>query len=69
MELAATAAGMTVRDFEVDDQLRVAAVRRRDRTLVPRGDFVLREGDLVVASAQRGVRSKIDRYLRPKDDR
>jgi trk system potassium uptake protein TrkA len=69
MELSAAAAGMTVRDIEVDDQLRVAAVRRRDRTLVPRGDFVLREGDLVVASAQRGVRSKIDRYLRPKDDR
>lgn len=69
MELSAAAAGMTVRDLEVDDQLRVAAVRRRDRTLVPNGDFVLKEGDLVVASAQRGVRSKVDRFLRPKDDR
>lgn len=64
MELGAAADGMTVGDFEIEDQLRVAAVRRRDRTLVPDGDFVLHDHDLVVASARRGVRAKVARFLR-----
>lgn len=68
MELAEGVDGTTVDDLEVDRQLRVAAVRRHDKTIIPSGGFTLREGDLVVASARRGVRDKVDRYLRPKAD-
>lgn len=65
-ELGSGADGICVEELEIDDQLRVAAVRRKDRTVVPDGEFVLREHDLVVASARRGVRSKIERYVRAK---
>ena len=54
---------VTVADFEVDGRLRVAAVRRDGRTLVPTGDFMLSEGDLVVAAAKHGVTSKVGKYL------
>jgi len=53
----------TVHDFEVDGRLRVAAVRRDGRTLIPKDDFSLSEGDLVVAAARHGIRGKIRRYL------
>jgi len=53
----------TVHDFEVDGRLRVAAVRRDGRTLIPKDDFSLSEGDLVVAAATHGIRGRIRRYL------
>jgi trk system potassium uptake protein TrkA len=54
---------VTVAGFEVDGQMRVAAVRRDGRTLIPRGDFELREGDLIVAAAKHGVTAKVGKYL------
>ena len=69
MELGAEAQGVTVAAFEIHDQLRVAAVRRKDRTLVPDEHFVLHEHDLVVASARRGSRAKVARYLRSEERR
>jgi len=62
-------AGLLVADLEVSDDLRVAAVHRGQRTLVPDDDFVLAEGDLVVAAARSGARKKIRRYLAVKEDR
>jgi trk system potassium uptake protein TrkA len=67
MEVETGGGAVTVADLEVDGQLRVAAVRRADRTIIPNEAFALRDGDLVVASARRGVRGKVDRYLRPKE--
>ncbi len=60
-------AGLPVADLEVPDVLRVAAVYRGHRTLIPDRDFNLAEGDLVVASARTGARKKIRRYLAVKE--
>jgi len=62
-------AGVTVADLEVPHALRVAAVYRGQRTLVPNDDFVLAQGDLVVAAARSGARKKILRYLAVKEGR
>jgi trk system potassium uptake protein TrkA len=69
MTLGSRAGGVTVDAFEVEDQLRIAAVRRGSRTLIPEPDFTLREGDLVVAAARKGVRDRIHRYLERGDER
>lgn len=63
MVLGEEAEGLTVDGFEVPGGLRVAAVQRRSRTIVPDGDFALQEGDLVVAAARHGTRSKVARYV------
>ncbi|MFV9673316.1 MAG: potassium channel family protein, partial [Acidimicrobiia bacterium] len=63
MHLGPKADGITVEDLEVDNQLRVAAVRRGDRTHIPDESFELRENDLVVAAARHGVRDRVHRYL------
>jgi trk system potassium uptake protein len=62
-------AGLPVGDLEVPDDLRVAAVYRGHRTLIPDDHFALAEGDLVVAAARGGARKKIRRYLAVKEDR
>jgi len=62
-------AGLAVTDLEVPNALRVAAVHRGQRTLVPNDDFVLAQGDLVVAAARSGARKKILRYLAVKEGR
>lgn len=62
-------AGLPVADLEVPDDLRVAAVYRGHRTLIPDGDFALAEGDLVVAAARSGARKKIRRYVAIKEGR
>jgi trk system potassium uptake protein TrkA len=54
---------VAVADFEVSGRLRVAAVRRDGRTLIPASDFMLSEGDLVVAAAKHGITSKVGKYL------
>lgn len=61
--LDGAADGITVADLEVPDGLRVAAVRRRSRTIIPHPDFKLKAGDLVVAAARHGVRSRVLKYL------
>ncbi|MCL1692661.1 MAG: TrkA family potassium uptake protein [Actinomycetia bacterium] len=63
MHLGSKANGLTVEGLEVESQLRVAAVRRGDRTHIPDSSFTLREGDLVVAAARLGVRDRVHRYL------
>jgi trk system potassium uptake protein TrkA len=67
MNLGANAKGLAVGDLEVENQLRVAAVRRGDRTYIPDGSFELREQDLVVAAARRGVRDRVRRYLQSSE--
>lgn len=69
MTLDVEANGLQVGDFEIKDQLRVAAVRRDGSTYVPGADFKLRQGDLVVGAARHGVRDRILRYLESEDQR
>ena len=63
MTLNEDADGISVADLEIRNQLRVAAVRRADRTHIPDESFNLRTGDLVVASARLGVRDAVHQYL------
>ena len=63
MVLNGQAAGMTLSDLEVRGQLRVAAVSRDGRTVVPDDRFKLRPGDLVVAAAKHGVLGRVRKYL------
>jgi trk system potassium uptake protein TrkA len=69
MTMGEPADGMRVATLEVEDQLRVAAVRRGQSTHIPHAEFELREGDLVVAAARHGVRDRVLRYLKTEDDR
>lgn len=62
-------AGLPVADLEISDDLRVAAVYRGQRTIIPDDDFALAEGDLVVAAARTGARKKIRQYLAVKEGR
>ena len=62
--LSDEAGGMTVRELQIRDRLRVAAVRRADHTFIPGDDFQLAPGDLVVAAAREGSRGRIRRYIR-----
>lgn len=62
-------AGLAVSELEVSDSLRVAAIYRGHRTLIPDDDFVIAEGDLVVAAARSGARKKIRRFLAVKEGR
>lgn len=61
-------AGRKVADLEIPDDLRVAAIYRGHRTFIPDRDFVLAEGDLVVAAARIGARRKIRRFLAASED-
>lgn len=54
---------LRVGDLEIRNRLRIAAVRRGDETYIPGARFALEPGDLVVAAAREGVRSRIDHYL------
>ncbi len=60
--------GVTVSEFEIAGRLRVAAVRREGRTLIPEDDFRLSEGDLVVAAAKHGASGKVGKYLVADDE-
>lgn len=63
MTLGAEGEGLTVADIEIEDDLRVAAIRRGATTYVPDVDFLLHEGDLLVAAARHGVRNRVKKYL------
>jgi trk system potassium uptake protein TrkA len=63
MTLNSEANGLLVQDLEVRGQLRIAAVSRDGRTLVPDERFKLRTGDLVTAAAKHGVLGHVKRYL------
>jgi len=62
-------AGLPVAELEIADDLRVAAVYRGQRTMIPDDDFALAEGDLVVAAARTGARKKIRHFLAVKGGR
>lgn len=62
--LGAQAEGLAIKDLEVRNKLRVAAVHRDGETIIPGRRFVLAEGDLVVAAARDGVQPRIDHLLR-----
>lgn len=63
MKIGAGGHGMTVQDFELDGKLRVAAVQRGPRILIPRPDDRLERGDLVTAAARRGIQRKVATLL------
>jgi Trk K+ transport system NAD-binding subunit len=69
MIIGAEGAGIPVHEFEISDDLRVAAIHRGSRTVIPDDDFALAEGDLVVAAARTGARRKIKQYLAVKGGR
>ena len=66
MVMGPGAAGLAVGDLEIDGELRVAAVRRGSRTLIPGPEFTIREHDLVVGAVRSGVRSKVKQFLAPR---
>lgn len=67
MIIGAGGSGLPVSELETPGDLRVAAVYRGNRTLIPEDDFALAEGDLVVAAARAGARRKIRRFLAVKE--
>lgn len=69
MTLGSKAEGITIEDFEIKRQLRVAAVRRGTHTHIPDASFELREDDLVVAAVRLGVHDRLHRYLESADSR
>lgn len=60
-------AGLKISELEVSGELRVAAIHRGQKTLIPDDDFALAKGDLVVAAARGGARKKIRQYLAVKE--
>lgn len=66
MIIGGAGAGLRVEGLEIPDDLRVAAIYRGQRTIIPVGGFALAEGDLVVAAARTGALKKIRRYLAVK---
>lgn len=68
MTVGPEGAGRKVAELEIPDDLRVAAVYRGHRTFIPDRDFVLAEGDMVVAAARTGARRKIRRFLALTED-
>lgn len=65
MTLGPVAEGARVDEIEVEDGLRIAAVRRHAVTHIPDGSFLLHEGDLVVGAARAGVETRFRRYIEP----
>jgi len=63
MTLNDEADGIPLADLEVPGQLRVAAVSRGGRTLVPDDRFKLRTGDLVTAAAKHGVLGRVKKFV------
>ncbi len=59
--------GLTVEELESDGELRVAAVRRGRRIIIPSDGAELEPGDLVVAAIREGARDKIKRHLAAED--
>lgn len=53
--LGDAADGMLLGDLEIEGKLRVCAIERRDRVFIPDARTRLEAGDLVAASARRGV--------------
>jgi trk system potassium uptake protein TrkA len=67
MVLGPEAGELTVKEFEIPDELRIAAVQRGGVTHVVSPDFRLAPGDLVVAAAGPSAHAKVKHRLRTKD--
>lgn len=61
--LGATAHGMALEDFELDERLRVAAVSRGGRSEVPGPGFRLEHGDVVTAAVSRPGRRHLQELV------
>lgn len=61
--MGAAAAGMTIADLEIEGLLRVAAIRRGAKTVIPDVTTTIATGDLLVAAAHHGVRPRIEPLL------
>lgn len=59
MEIGPSGHGMRVADFELDGKLRIAAIERGARVLIPEAEDRLERGDLVAAAARRGTYRKV----------
>ena len=57
------AANKEIQSLSLPPETLLVAIRREDRTLIPRGDTVLRPGDRVIALAQRERLSKLRRVF------
>lgn len=69
MTIGPAGAGKPVSVLQEPGQLRVAAIHRKHRTHIPEDDFLLAQGDLVVAAARTGARKRVLRYLSIKEGR
>ena len=65
--LSDAADDMRVDELEIDHELRIAAIQRGEVTVIPKDDLKLKSGDLVVAAAREGVRTRIRRYVLEQD--
>ena len=63
MLMGAKATGMSVDALEIDGELRVAAIQRGERVVIPVDKTLLEENDIVVAAVRRGVLPKIQNLL------
>ncbi len=68
MVVGERAAGMTVEEFELPGDLRIAAVQRSGVTHIVSPAFELRAGDLVVAATRPAVYAKVEDLLRDRGD-
>ena len=60
--------GRPLRDVEIPDGVKVAAVRRQDELLFPNGDFVIKAGDHVVLFAEREAVPSVEKMFRVSRD-
>lgn len=66
MTVGPEGAGQPMSVLEEPGALRVAAIHRGHKTIIPDERFLLAQGDLVVAAARTGARRRILRYLAVK---
>lgn len=69
LEIGPAGHGMTVDDLESDGDLRVAAIERGTRVIIPSGDDRLQRGDVVAAAARRGTGARLREVLRLPEGR
>ena len=60
--------GRPLRDVDIPDGVKVAAVRRGDQLLFPHGDFVIKAGDHVVLFAEREAVPSVEKMFRVSRD-
>lgn len=63
MLIGASGHGLPIEDFELEGKLRVAALQRGGRVIIPTPDQRLERGDLVTAAVRRGTYGKVKHLL------